>query len=299
MSARAFLNSIREGFQGMLRHPLVTLASVSTILLMLLIMSVFIIFSADARYIMKNVGQQPPIEVFMKLNGTEEERTAVMNYLAGAKEQVLYYEVSSPEQNYNQYKINLGSNASILDDFDYNQYLPYTFRVQLVDPSFAGEVVMRLEAFPGVNKVMQEKQVMIILAKMMDWVNIGTAAAFGVLFLISLFIISNMVRISVYSRATEISIMKYIGATNSYIRLPFIVEGAMVGLVSAVCAWGISYLAYGEIYGRFMAKVAPGSFYSILPMSSLSGVVFLVCAFSGILIGAFGSGVSVRKYIQV
>jgi cell division transport system permease protein len=299
MTARTFFNSIREGFLGMLRHPLVTLASVSTILLMLLIMSVFIIFSADARYIMRNVGQQPPIEVFMALNGTEQDRTAVAQYLAGETKMVLFYEASSPEQNYNQYKINLGSNASLLDDFDYNQYLPYTFRVQLVDPSYADEVVMRLEAYPGVHKVMQEKQVMIILSKMSDWVNIATATAFFVLFLISLFIISNMVRISVYSRATEISIMKYIGATNSYIRLPFIVEGAMVGLVSAVCAWGIAYLAYSQLYERYMNGVEPGSFYSILPMGSLSGLVFLVCAFSGILIGAFGSGVSVRKYIQV
>ena len=91
MSMRAFFNSVREGFQGMLRHPLVTLASVSTILLMLLLMSFFIVFSADARFIMKNVGQQPPIEVYMMLNGTEEERTAVTDYLAGDKDHVLYY----------------------------------------------------------------------------------------------------------------------------------------------------------------------------------------------------------------
>lgn len=299
MSMRAFFNSVREGFQGMLRHPLVTLASVSTILLMLLLMSFFIVFSADARFIMKNVGQQPPIEVYMMLNGTEEERTAVTDYLAGDKDHVLYYEQASPEQNYNQFKMNLGDKASILDDFDYNQYLPFTFRVQLVDPSYADEVVMHLEAFPGVNKVMQEQQVMKFLTNAMDWVNIGTASAFCVLFLISLFIISNMVRISVYSRATEISIMKYIGATNAYIRLPFVVEGAMVGLVSAVCAWGITNLIYSKIYDMIMAKVTAGSFYSILPMSSLSNLILLVCAISGILIGAFGSGVSVRKYILV
>ncbi len=299
MSIRAFFNSIREGFQGMLRHPLVTLASISTILLMLLIMSMFIIFSADARHIMKNVGQQPPIEVYMKLNGSEEERAAITKYLSEDKKQVLFFEAATPEQNYNQFKTNLGSSSSILDDFDYNTYLPYTYRVQLVKPSFAGDVVMHLEAFPGVNKVMQEQQVMIFLTKAMNWVNVGTASAFAVLFLISLFIISNMVRISVYSRATEISIMKYIGATNAYIRLPFVVEGAMVGLISAVCAWGITYLAYSKIFTMLMSKVDPGSFYAILPMHSLSTLVLLVCAFSGVLIGAFGSGVSVRKYIQV
>jgi len=282
-----------------LRHPLVTIASITTILLMLLLMSVFVIFSADARYVMKNVGQQPPIELYMKLDATEAERTAVSAYLTGDTEQVLYSQMANPEENYNEFKANLGDSSSILDNFDYNQYLPYTFHIQLVDPAYADEVVMHLEAFPGVNKVMQERQVMVFLTQATKWVNVGTAGAFCVLFLISLFIISNMVRISVYSRATEITIMKYIGATNAYIRLPYIIEGAIVGLVSAVCAWGITYLAYSRVYTMLMSNIEPGSFYAILPVQSLSNGILLVCAFCGILIGAFGSGVSVRKYIQV
>lgn len=299
MSIRALANSVREGFQGILRHPLVTIASVTTILLMLLLMSIFVVFSADARYIMKNVGQQPPIELYMKLDGTEAERAAVSNYLTTDIDHVLYFQMANPEENYNEFKTNLGSSSSILEGFDYNQYLPYTFHIQLVDPSFADEVVMHLEAFPGVNKVMQEKQVMIFLTQATTWVNAGTASAFLVLFLISLFIISNMVRISVYSRATEITIMKYVGATNAYIRLPFIIEGAIVGLVSALCAWGITYFVYSRIYEKLMAQIEPGSFYALLPMQSLSNGVLLICSFCGILIGAFGSGVSVRKYIQV
>jgi len=299
MSIRAFSNSVREGLNGILRHPLVTIASVSTILLMLLLMSVFVIFSADARYIMKNVGQQPPIEVYMTLNSTEEDRAAVQAYLAGDTAHVLYYKVSTPEENYNSFKANLGESASILDDFDYNSYLPYTVQIQLVDPAYADEVVMNLEAVPGVNKVMQERQVMVFLAQATHWVNIGTAAAFGVLLLISLFIIANMVRISVYARSAEISIMKYIGATNGYIRMPFIIEGAIVGLFSAICAWGIAYIAYSKVYSAMMAKIDPSSFYSLLPMSSLSRVVLVVCVVCGVLIGSVGSGISVRKYVQV
>lgn len=299
MSIRAFTNSVREGFQGILRHPLVTMASITTILLMLLLMSVFVVFSSNARYVMKNVGQQPPIEVYMQLEGTEEQRAGISAFLTADTEHVLYFEVASPEQNYIEFKTNLGSSSTILDNFDYNQYLPYTFQVQLVDPAYADEVVLHLEALPGVSKVMQERQVMLFLTQSTKWVNVGTGTAFVVLFLISLFIISNMVRISVYSRATEITIMKYVGATNSYIRLPYIIEGAIVGLVSAICAWGITCLAYGRVYSMLMAKIDPGSFYALLPLSSLSKGILLICTFCGILIGAFGSGVSVRKYIKV
>jgi len=299
MSPRAFFTSLREGIQGILRHPLVTIASVTTILLMLLLMSTFFIFSANARFIMKKVGQQPPIEVYMKLNSSDVERTAVLEYLNGATDHVLSNQMMSPEQNYLRFRENLGTGSSILDDFDYNTYLPYTFHVQLTDPGFADEVVMRLQALPGVNKVMQESRVMHFLSSATKWVNIGTAVAFVVLFLISLFIISNMVRISVYSRSTEIFIMKFVGATNGYIRLPYIIEGAVVGLISALCAWGLTYLAYGSIFDMMMSKVSTSSFYALMPINSLSHWVLIVCLLCGVIIGAFGSGIAVRKYVKV
>lgn len=299
MSMRALANSVKEGLSGIFRHPLVTIASITTILLMLLLMSAFVIFSADARYIMKNLGQQPPIEVYMKLSSLPEEREAVIAYLGGDLAHVMSFVEATPEENYNDFRKNLGNSSSVLDEFDYNQFLPYTYRIQLVDPSFADEVVMKLEAIPGVNKVMQERQVMTFLVQTTKWVNMITAVAFVVLFLIALFIISNMVRISVYARSAEINIMKYIGATNTYIRLPFIIEGAIVGLISAVCAWGLTWLIYSRIYDALMSSIDPSSFYSILPMGSVSKIVLIVCAATGILIGAFGSGISVRKYIKV
>ena len=299
MSFRALKNSFKEGLQGIVRHPLVTVASITTILLMLLLLSVFFIFSANARYVMKKVGQQPPIEVYMKLGCTQDEMDMVVSYLQSAPEMIKGYRGFSPEQNYNRFRSELGDSASILDDFDYNNYLPYTITVQLTDPGYADEVVMRLRAIPGIEKVMQESNVMKFLTRATKTVNIATVVAFAVLFLISLFIISNMVRISVYSRSTEIAIMKFVGATNGYIRLPYIVEGAIVGTVSALCAWGITYLAYTEIYGRAMKNVLTTSVYALLPMRSLSVSVLILCLASGIVIGSVGSGIAVRKYVKV
>ena len=299
MSIRAFWNSIKEGFQGIIRHPLVTIASISTILLMLLLMSVFFIFSANARYVMKKVGQQPPIEVYMKLGCTQDQLDMLQEYLKTNPQQIKEYHGLTPEQNYNRFRKELGDSASILDDFDYNTYLPYTVTVQLTDPAYADEVVMRIKAIPGIEKVMQESNVMKFLTRATKTVNITTFVAFVVLFLISLFIISNMVRISVYSRSTEIAIMKFVGATNGYIRLPYIVEGAIVGLVSALCAWGITHFAYSAIYKKAMLNVVPTSIYAILPMRSLSLSILLLCLACGVIIGAIGSGIAVRKYVKV
>ncbi|MDD3959226.1 MAG: ABC transporter permease [Clostridiaceae bacterium] len=299
MSVRAFFNSVREGFKGIVRHPLVTVASVTTILLMLLLMASFFIFSANARAIMKKVGQQPPIEVYMRLSSLEEERASVRSFLDANPGVILSYRQMTPEENYNRFRENLGTSASILDDFDYNTYLPHTFSVQLIDPAYAGEVVMRLQAIPGVNKVLQESRVMEFLSTATKWVNMGTLVAFAVLFLIALFIISNMVRISVYSRSAEIFIMKFVGATPGYIRLPYIVEGAIVGFFSAVLAWTIAHLAYSRLFDMMMKDVSGTSYYSLVPVGSLTYWVALICVALGVFIGASGSGIAVRKYIKV
>jgi cell division transport system permease protein len=298
MSIRAFINSVKEGFKGITRHPLVTIASITTILLMLIVMSAFFIFSANVRSIMRKLSQEPPIEVYMKLQVTEEE----LNITAQAIHDdpaVIDYSVQNPEENYNYFKNNLGSSSSILDDFDYNTYLPYTFNIQISDPALAQDVVNRLSILPGVSKVSQESNVMHFLTRAKSMVNLATVVSFIVLFMIALFIISNMVRISVYSRASEIEIMKFVGATNSYIRLPYVIEGALVGLISALCAWGISIFAYRALFYELMEGVDLNSFYALIPAGKVTWWVLIIASVIGILIGAVGSGISVRKYIKV
>lgn len=298
MSIRTFFNSIKEGVKGIVRHSLVAVASITTILLMLLIMSAFFIFSANARSIMKKLGQQPPIEVYMQLQCTQEQLD-IMSQAMTADTRILSYTMLSPEQNYENFKANLGDSSSILDGFDYNMYLPYTFTIQLTDPSYATEVAAFLQTGTGVNKVALESNVMNFLVRAREIVNVVTGVSFIVLLLIALFIISNMVRISVYARANEIEIMKFVGATNSYIRMPYIIEGAIVGLVSALCAWGASCFIYNGVYQAAMRNVSSSSFYSLLPLTSIMWWILLIVALMGILIGAVGSGISVRKYIKV
>ncbi|MBR2993604.1 MAG: permease-like cell division protein FtsX [Clostridiales bacterium] len=298
MTLRAFVNSIREGFRGIIRHPLVTIASISTIMLMLVIMGAFYMFSVNARTIMTKLSQRPPIEVYMKLQSSEEERDFVAQQLA-SNPNILEYSMATPEENYLSFKSNLGSSASILDDFDYNMYLPYTFSIRLSDPGIANEVCADISTYTGVSKVSQESNVMAFLTKASRIVNLTTAATFIVLFVIALFIISNMVRISVYSRASEIEIMKFVGATNNYIRLPYITEGAIVGVFSALCSWAVTILVYRQVYGKAMSSIAYSSFYALVPTRSLVWHDLFILVVMGLIIGAVGSGISVRKYVKV
>ncbi len=298
MTARAFFNSIREGFRGIIRHPLVTMASITTIMMMLVIMGAFYLFSVNARRIMTKLSQRPPIEVYMMLQCTEEERNFVAQKLASNPD-IIDFTMTSPEENYENFKENLGSSSSILDDFDYNMYLPYTFNLRLADPSLADTVCSEISTYSGVSKVAQESNVMTFLTRASRIVNITTAISFVILFIIALFIISNMVRISVYSRANEIEIMKFVGATNNYIRLPYITEGAIVGLFSALTSWTVVTLVYHQVYGRAMRSIDPGSFYALATTRSVMWHELVILLVMGLIIGAAGSGISVRKYIRV
>ena len=298
MSGRAFLNSVKEGLRGIVRHPLVTVASITTITLMLIIMSIFLLFSVNARSIMAKLGQKPPIDVYMKLNCSEEELNGAAAKFA-ANPNIVSYTVSTPEQNYNNFKANLGDSSSVLDDFDYNMYLPFTFSLTIKDPSLANDICAEVETYDGVSKVQQESRVMQFLTKASNVVNIATVASFAVLLVISLFIISNMVRISVYSRASEIEIMKFVGATNNYIRLPYVIEGAIVGVISALISWGLTTFIYHQVYIRAMNSISKESFYALVSVKALMWHELFLLILLGTLIGALGSGISVRKYVRV
>ncbi|MCQ2502541.1 MAG: permease-like cell division protein FtsX [Saccharofermentans sp.] len=298
MGGRAFFNSIREGFRGIIRHPLVTIASITTIMLMLIIMGAFYLFSTNARTMVTKLSQRPPIEIYMKLQCSEEERQIVTQQLS-ANPNIIEYNMASPQENYEEFKSNLGTSSSILDDFDYNMYLPYTFSIRLSDPSLADQVCAEIATYTGVSRVAQESKVMQFLTKTSKIVNITTAVSFVILFVIALFIISNMVRISVYSRASEIEIMKFVGATNNYIRLPYVTEGAIVGLFSAVASWALTVIAYHSVYDKVMASIDPTSFYAFVTTRSIMWHELVILVVMGLIIGAVGSDISVRRYIRV
>ena len=124
----------------------------------------------------------------------QEQLDAVSGALA-SDGRILSWEMKSPEQNYNSFKENLGDRASLLDEIDYNKIIPYTFSILLNNPGDADSVISDIGLYEGISKIEQESNVMKFLTKSTRIVNIATLVSFVVLFIISLFIISNMVRI--------------------------------------------------------------------------------------------------------
>ena len=296
MRATLLRHSLSEGLNNLFRHPLVTLASITTISLMLFLLGSFSIFSLNARQMMARAGEQPPIEITLEIGVTEDEIAAITADLDG-NPNVREYQLYTPEQNFETFKANLGQ-EELFADFSAD-YIPYTYAIRLVDPSGSSDFQAHMEGLVGVRKVALEIKVMAFLSKAILWVNYATLAAFVALGVISFFIISNMVRVAVFARGDEINIMKYVGATNWYIRIPYILEGAVAGLIGGVVAWLVAYLAYSRLFDIFMARTLPTDVLAMIPPSQIALLILYLNLGLGIGVGAIGSAVSVRRYIKV
>ncbi len=289
-------HSLKESFLSILRHPVVTIASVTTIALMLVLLGAFMTFSINAEQIIERAGQQPPIEITMELNVPVQELEAVRASL-DADESVVEATLYTPEENFDHFKKNLEA-EELFDDFPVEN-IPYTFLVRLKDPELGEAFQARVSGLPGVRRVTLEQVVMRFLSQAIVWVHYASAIAFVVLGIISFFIISNMVRVAVFSRGEEIGIMKYVGATNWYIRVPYILEGALVGLVGALLAWLLIWFAYEHLYSALMAGVKPSDVLAMVEPQALARRLLWIKLLLGIGVGALGSAISVRRHISV
>ncbi|NLC83949.1 MAG: ABC transporter permease [Ruminococcaceae bacterium] len=289
-------NSIREGFINIIRHPLVTLASITTIALMLLIMGAFSSFSLNARVMMERFSQQPPLELTLKLGIPAEELKALETKLA-EDANVLEYQVYTPEQNLASFKSQM-EDDTLFEGFE-AENLPFTITVRLNDPAVSEAFAAQYAGVPGVHDVSLEIKVMEFLSKAIVWVNYATLVSFVALLAISLFIIYNMVRVAIFSRAEEINIMKYVGATNWYVGVPYVVEGAMVGLIGAIVAFVGIYFTYSYIYDQLMEGMEQTNVLAMLPVQSIALPLLGAGILTGMIVGAIGSVLSVRKYVKV
>lgn len=304
MQVRTLLNSFKESLKNIIRHPLVTLASVSTVALMLMLLGAFTVVSLNAQHMIKEISQQPTVSVWVDADATPQELSLIEQAIT-SRTDVVEWSKKTPMENYNDLVKDLGEDSNVLSGYD-PEKLPYVYNVRLESPELASTFKKQIVAYSGVqpNDVTYDERVMQTLSDTMRWVNFATLVAFAIMCVVTLFIISNMVRISVLSRAEEINIMKYIGATNAYIRFPYILEGAIIGALGAIIAWFAVRMAYESIFSRLLRTAGGGdgalsAQNLLLPIARVSWQVLLISLVLGILVGAAGSAISVRRHIKV
>ncbi len=285
----------KEGFKNVWLNRLMSIASVSVLLSCLVLMGMASLFVVNMEKIMANIEDQNVIVAFVDDNATVEETEKVgedLKRLNNVKDCIFV----SKEKAFKEQLDKLGGDQTLFEGME--NPLPDSFKVVLSDLEKFNSTLESIKRVDKVQSVRENRELSEQVArirKAVTYVGIGVIA---VLFVVSLFIISNTVKITMFSRRLEIKIMKSVGATPWFIRWPFMVEGMILGIVSG----GISLAAVYGVYKLVLKSV--GSSFSLLlgngfvPFSSV--VWFLLLAFMviGIGTGAVGSALSIRKYLK-
>lgn len=289
---------IWQGFRNIFRNKWFTLASVATISACLFLFGLFYSILTNFQYIVKNAQQGVSVSVFFD-EGTTDQRMQEIGEMITKRVEVREAHFVSAEETWETFKEEyLGEYA---DGFTENVLADYAhYDVYMSDVSMQPALVTYLESIDGVSKVNQSAVTAQTLTGVNAIISYVTVGIIGILFAVSIFLISNTVTIGISVRKEEIQVMKYIGATDFFVRAPFVIEGMLIGVIGAM----IPLVAVYVIYNQAMLYVAERFAYLSQLMQLLEAeVVFAnlapVCLGLGVGIGFIGSFTTVRKHLSV
>ncbi|AEV67219.1 permease-like cell division protein FtsX [Acetivibrio clariflavus] len=294
MKLRTTKYIFKEGLINAYRNKLMSLASISVVTASMIVLGLFLIISINLKYNIQKLEQQPQMQVYCDPELDDQQiRTIEQTIKSDAR--VKKYTYVSKKEAFEKMKEMLGEDQDVLEGLG-DDFMPVSFIIELNNLKEAKDVVESFKLIEGVSSVRYSQERIDILIKIATWVQVGNIVLTIILLAVAMFIISNTIKLTVFARRKEINIMKYIGATDWFIRWPFIVEGVVIGLMGAA----IGFLAVSIIYALFSSKISEGiNIISLVSLRELQFVVIYTFALVGIGIGSLGSAVSIRKYLHV
>ena len=294
---KRFFYTVKQAFLQVLRNRAMSLASIFAITAMLLILSLFFILVINVNTAAQTIQQDyDSIEVYLKDDVTEEQADTIIDDLRtqdGVED--AYYK--SKEDAMDEFKTRWGENGYLLNSLQENP-LPNSVVIMIGDLEKADSLAQKAATYDGVEDVKFYKDTVDKLLGATKFVQIAAIVVMIFLIIVSIVVVSNTIKLTVFNRANEINIMKYVGATNWFIRGPFLAEGIIIGVISAGISIGLSALI-----DRQIVKAIGDQLLSVLSMPMVP-VGFLVYNFTwiflalGISIGACGSMISMRKFLD-
>lgn len=294
---KRFFYTMKQAFLQVFRNKTMALASIFAIMAMLLIMSIFFILVININTAAQAIqNDYDSIEIFLADETTPEEANVMVNQLKGQDGvDDVYYKTR--EEALADFRTRWGDNAYLLDSLHENP-LPNSVVIVISDLEKAEQIAKQANTFDGIEDVKFYKETVDKLLSATKFIQIGAVVLMVFLIIVSVVVVSNTIKLTVFNRASEINIMKYIGATNWFIRGPFLCEGIIIGVISSVISVGLAALIYSKLVDAIGEQV-----FSMLSMPMVP-VDFLVFNFAwiflalGVSIGACGSIISMRKFLK-
>lgn len=296
MRGRSIGYLTKEGFKNIWVNRLLSLATVLVLVSCLVIVGTGTLIFFNINEVLDVIEDQNVIKVFIKDEASEYEQDILKVQLLDMSniEDVVFV---SREEGFEEVLATYEDNADIMREGLSADILPNAFRVTVKNIDEFNDTVAEIKELDNVLHIQENSELAGKIAKIRDAVSYISVGIVAVLFFVSLFIVANTIRITIFNRRLEISIMKAVGATNSFIRWPFIVEGILLGIFSAVVGLGIQYGVYsiasiwlGDILGMLGGQV--------IPFVDYIWIILAMFAFIGVFIGAFGSILSLNKYLK-
>ena len=286
---------LKEGLRGVFSHGFRSFASITVIAACLIIMGSFALVGVNIDNIIKGMEQDSQILAFVDESLTQDDARMLegaIRTLSNVRE-VRFVTREEALDNYkSQYE-----DTSLFDDIDAsvlrNRYVVYLNDITLMESTKDA-----LEKIPGVADVNAEVGIARGFITVRNVVSVITAILIVVLLVVSLFMMSNTIKLATFTRREEIAIMKMVGATNGFIRFPFVVEGLIMGLLGAGIGFLLQWVIYNFISDRILNSMA-GNLITVLPFASIMTPLLLVYLTVGVLVGAFGGGMAIRNYLKV
>lgn len=299
MKLRVLSNIIKQGFQGLNRNRSMSMVSIISIAIVLVILGLVLILVLSINQLVMDSNQKmDQIDIFIEdsLEIPDIEKMADDIAAIGGIKSIKF---KSREEGLKELKSSWGENAWLLDDYEDSNPIPNGFQIRVNNIEDATAVAKKLGNMEGVWKVNYFAEEIDQMLKISRYIQIGGLFMVGFLSLISIFLLSNTIRLAVNSRRAEINIMKWVGATDGYIKGPFFIEGVLMGLIGSIIAFLIVAFGYryfyleaiNNVYGLLSsAIVAPSFFYWDM------ATIFLTL---GVGIGALGSLISLKRFLKV
>ena len=298
MRISTFFYTIGQGFRNIIRNKWFSLASIATIGACLFLFGLFYAILSNFEHIVKTAEEGVSVTVFFK-EDTNDTRIAEIGDMIGRRVEVSEVEFVSAEEAWASFKDDYLGEYS--DGFTENPLAESAhYVIYLSDVSMQPALVTYLESIEDIRKINKS----VITAATLSGINALIAyisvGIIGILFAVSIFLISNTVTIGISVRKEEINIMKYIGATDFFVRSPFVIEGMLIGLIGSLVPLGILYLIYNNVIIYVAERFSMLSkLLNFLPVETIFNTLMPVSIIMGVGIGFLGSIVTVRKHLRV
>lgn len=299
MRLRLLANIFKQGTQGISRNRSMSLVSILSISIVLMILGMVLILVLSINKVISDTNATvDQINVFIDPQYSEEQiqtLTKDIQNLNGIKE----IRFKSRDQYLRELKESWGENAHLLDSYDENNPFYDSIVLRVSDINLAKEINSNISKMDGVIKTnffADEIEQMLNISK---YIKIGGLAIVVFLTFVSIFLISNTIKLAVNSRRMEINIMKWVGATNGYIKGPFFIEGVILGLIASVIASTIMYFLYNYIFVQAKSSLSTLISEALVQPSQLYGDMAIIFLTLGVGIGALGSLISLKKFLKV